>query len=66
MSRAPSTFRQQDATRALRAVTTAGLHVTELRIDPQTGAIVVVVGESRVQDSSTAFDQWKAKNAREA
>jgi hypothetical protein len=51
MSRAPSTFRQQDVTRALRAAVAAGLHVAAFKIDSQ-GKIEVVIGESRGQDSS--------------
>jgi hypothetical protein len=51
MSRAPSTFRQQDVTRALRAAVAAGLRVAGFKIDPQ-GKIEVVIGESRSQNSS--------------
>ena len=51
MPRAPSTFRQSDATKALRATIAAGLRVVGLRINPQ-GEIQVEIGESRAQDSS--------------
>jgi hypothetical protein len=50
MSRAPSAFKQQDITRALRAAVAAGLRVAGFKIDPQ-GKIEVVIGESPVQDS---------------
>jgi len=44
MSRAPSTFRQQDVTRALRAAVAAGIEVQRYEIGKD-GKIVVVTGK---------------------
>jgi hypothetical protein len=50
MSRPPSTFRQQDVTKALKAAVAAGLRVTGYKISAK-GEIEVVIGEPQVQDS---------------
>ena len=65
MTRTPSTFRQQDVTRALKAAAAAGLHVAGYKIDPQTGKIEVVTGKPEAQDLGQPLDTWMAKHAGE-
>ena len=62
MSRAPSTFRQQDVTKALKAAVAAGLHVAGFKIGAH-GQIEVVIGDSQAQDSSgkgRGANEWDA------
>ena len=44
MARAPSTFRQQDVTKAVKAVAAAGVHIARVEID-KTGKIVIITAD---------------------
>jgi hypothetical protein len=56
MARAPSTFRQRDLTRAIKAMVAAG-QAGVVRIDPRTGKIEVEIGKPQAQDSA-AVNPW--------
>ena len=51
MSRAPSTFRQQDITRAIKAATAAGVGIARIEID-KTGKIVIITAEPTDQPAA--------------
>jgi hypothetical protein len=57
--RPPSTFRQQDITRAVRAVAAAGVHIGRVEID-KSGKIVIVTGGAKAELSELApLDAWR-------
>ena len=58
MSRGPSTFRQQDVTRVLRATAAAGIAVERLEIG-RDGKIVVFAGKANEQaDEGKEGNEW--------
>jgi hypothetical protein len=58
MARAPSTFRQQDVTRAVKAVTAAGVHIARIEID-KSGKIVIITGDPTDQPGEmTEANEW--------
>jgi hypothetical protein len=48
MTRAPATFRQQDVTRAVKAVAAAGVHIARIEID-KSGKIVIITADPTEQ-----------------
>ena len=64
MARAPSTFRQLDVTRAIRAAKTAGVEIQRIEI-ARDGRIVIITPAEAEHQISTPLDQWMANHARE-
>jgi hypothetical protein len=68
MARAPSTFRQQDVTRAVKAVTAAGVHIARIEID-KSGKIVIVAatatGASPQDDLDLELQEWEVRHGQD-
>jgi hypothetical protein len=57
MARAPSTFRQQDVTRAVKAVAAAGMHIARIEID-KTGKIVIIAAGATEPGETAEANEW--------
>jgi len=57
MARAPSTFRQQDVTRAVKAVSAAGVHIARIEID-KTGKIVIITADPTDPAEMNEANEW--------
>jgi hypothetical protein len=58
VARAASAFRQQDVTKAVRAVTAAGVHIARIEID-KTGKIVIITADATGRpDELTEGNEW--------
>ena len=57
MSRGPSTFKQSDLTRAVKALLKAGLPVERAEIDPL-GKIAVFAGTPRIGEEVQERNEW--------
>jgi hypothetical protein len=65
MTRRPSTFRQTDLARAVKAAQAAGLTVGTVEVTAD-GTIRVITAKALELTPANSFDQWRAKNARQA
>jgi hypothetical protein len=58
MARAPSIFRQQDVTRAVKAVAAAGVGISRVEID-KTGKIVIITADVTSRPGETMeANEW--------
>ena len=59
MARDPSTFRQQDVTKAVKAVAAAGVHIARVEID-KAGKIVIITTDATENQSgeSAEVNEW--------
>ena len=58
MARAPSTFRQQDVTRAVRAVTAAGVRIERIEIDKAGKIIIIPTTDASQPGDRTEANEW--------
>jgi hypothetical protein len=63
MSRGAATFRQHEVTRALRAISAAGMVAVRVEIDAFTGKIVIQLGTGERAEPSNGLDRWMADHA---
>lgn len=57
MARAPSTFRQQDGTKALKTVAAAGVHIARVEID-KTGKIAIITADRAERVETPEVNEW--------
>jgi hypothetical protein len=57
MTRAPSTFRQQDVTRAVKAVTRAGVNIGRIEV-AKDGRIVIIPAAEGAQIGAGEENEW--------
>ena len=60
MARAPSTFRQADVTRAVKAVAAAGMGITRVEIDNSGKIVIVTAGAGGELSGLAPLDAWRA------
>ena len=58
MARAPSTFRQQDVTRAVKAVTAAGVHIARIEIDKAGKIVIITVDPTNQPGEMAEANEW--------
>jgi hypothetical protein len=65
--RTHSRYKRSETTRLLKGAMDAGLAVRGIEVDPITGTLRVLVGESEKNEPSNDLDSWlRKKDARQA
>jgi hypothetical protein len=62
VSRGPAAFKPRDLASALRAMTTAGIEVRSIELDPITGKIIIMTVASCAKEPATDLDKWLAEH----
>ena len=57
MTRAPSTFRQQDVTRAIRAAIAAGVDIARIEVDKNGRIVIVTAADSEPKAEANEWDR---------
>jgi hypothetical protein len=58
MARAPLTFRQQDVTRAVKAVAAAGVHIARIEIDKAGKIVIITAGVTDQPGETMEANEW--------
>jgi hypothetical protein len=58
MARAPSTFRQHDVTRAIRATMAAGVHIARVEIDKAGKIVIITANEDDQLGKRQEANEW--------
>ena len=58
MARAPSTFRQHDVTRAVKAVAAAGVHIGRVDIDKAGKIVIIAADEAGQSGEGREVNEW--------
>jgi hypothetical protein len=58
MARAPSTFKQRDVTRAVKAITAAGVHIARVEIDKEGKITIIAASNSPTPEQGKEATEW--------